>query len=86
MKWGARVLRVRSVPREEAWASAGVQEPNANREKGSRNSQLVLGAAYRRELTRPECRFLKLRSGGRLDFSQSAIWPYFSLSRTQIEL
>ena len=25
MKWGARVLRVRSVPREEVWASAGVQ-------------------------------------------------------------
>ena len=24
MKWGARVLRVRSVPREEVWASAGV--------------------------------------------------------------
>ena len=25
MKWGARVLRVRSVSREEVWASAGVQ-------------------------------------------------------------
>ena len=25
MKWGARVLRARLVPREEAWASAGVQ-------------------------------------------------------------
>jgi len=24
VKWGARVLRVRSVSREEAWASAGV--------------------------------------------------------------
>ena len=25
VKWGARVLRVRSVSREEVWASAGVQ-------------------------------------------------------------
>jgi len=25
VKWGARVLRVRSVSREEVWASAGMQ-------------------------------------------------------------
>ena len=28
MKWGARVMRVRSVSREEVWASAGVQGAN----------------------------------------------------------
>ena len=29
VKWGARVLRVRLVSREEVWASAGVQGPPA---------------------------------------------------------
>ena len=30
MKWGARVLRVRSVSREEVWASTGVRPPRTS--------------------------------------------------------